>query len=247
MKNKIFNILLSLFILFTLGCEKDKSSEGISTLTYYAVFEMSGDETWFLEKDEPFIDPGVTASENGIEIPVSSEVNGDYFSFAGNSVDVASPNKYIITYSAENSDGYEAFIDRYVYIVESGDFVNNISGLYTATVLRNGSSAPQYENMEYIMIRKTGDNTYEISDAIGGYYDIGRGYGAGYRAVGMEITANNIAANDFSFSNPITVGPWPEALEVTGMAVDASSKTILLAAEWEAGYSFEITLTQVNP
>lgn len=244
-KNKL-NILLSLFIIFAIGCEKDKSSEGISKLTFYAVFDMSGEDTWFLNLGETFTDPGVTAEENGVEIPVEFMVEGDFFAYSDQTVDPASANRYVITYSAENSDGYSAFIDRTVYVVETGNMTDNIAGLYKSTVVRNGAELPQYQDMEYVMIRKTGADTYELSDAIGGYYDIGRGYGAAFRAAGMEITANNIATNDFAFSNPITVGAWPEALEVTGMEVNATSKTIYLIAEWEAGYTFEVTLTQVT-
>ena len=96
------------------------------------------------------------------------------------------------------------------------------------------------------MIWKTGADTYEISDAIGGYYAIGRAYGNDYMATGMSITANDISANDFTFGSPIGVGAFGGALTMDNMSVDAGAKTIDFQSSWDAGYKFVVTLTQVS-
>ncbi len=247
---KIFKIIYLLllpiiFIAVTTSCEREKESEGISRITYFPDFKMSGDEVIVLNKGDNFTDPGIKAYENGVEIPVKSTVIGDYF--PASSLDVNTPNKYIITYLATNKDGFDGTAQRIVYVISTGDLINNIEGLYTSTVVRNGVQSPQYQDLKYIMIRKSGDNVYEISDAIGGYYDLGRKYGADYRATGAQITANNIATNDFDLGPSFGVGAFGGVATITSFTVDASNKTITFVTEWDAGYTFEVTLTQVQP
>ena len=238
----ILSISFVLAILIT-GCEK--TTEGISRITYFADLTMSGASTVFLDLGTPFTDPGVTAEESGQELPVDVSVTGTYFGFSGTEVDVNAADEYVIKYTAINSDGFPGSITRTVYVIETGDLVNNIAGLYTADIVRNGVTSAQYEGLQYIIISKTGDNTYQISDGIGGYYAIGRGYGNGYIAPGCVITANDIAANDFSYS-PFSVATFGGSAEMSGMTVDAGAKTIFFETVWDAGYTFDVTLTQVN-
>ncbi len=242
MKNLKFIYLLPVLFVFTFsGCTK--KYEDLLTLTNYANFEMTGDEVIFNTFGTNFTDPGVKATEAGTEIPVTTVVSGDFF--GASSFDPTAADRYLYTYYATNSDGYEASTSRLVYNVKTGDLVNSIEGLYTSTIVRNGSTGAQYTNMKYVLIAKSGDK-YKISDAIGGYYDIGRGYGAGYRASGMTITANNIASNDFSFGAPVGAGAFGGAVNIDAMTVDAASKTIKITAIWDAGYTFVITLKQVQ-
>jgi hypothetical protein len=249
-QTNILLFLLSLLIIPSISsCERDKDSEGISKITYFPDFTMNGDEVIILNKGDKFVDPGVSAKENGIELPVKTSIKGDFF--PASSIDVNMPNRYIINYLATNKDGFDGSIERTVYVVSTGDLVNNIEGLYTSTVIRNGVSAPQYENMEYIMIRKVGDNenVYELSDGIGGYYDLGRSYGADYRATGAQVTANNISKNDFDLSTTFGVGAFGGDANITSFTVDAANKTIHMVTSWDSGtdqYTFDITLTQVK-
>lgn len=233
------------FVAVTTSCEREKESEGISRITYFPEFKISGDEIIMLNKGDNFTDPGVKAYENGVEIPVRISVKGDYF--PASSLDVNNPNKYIINYEATNKDGFDGTAERIVYVISTGDLINNIEGLYISTVVRNGVQSPQYQNLKYIMIRKkSGDNVYEISDAIGGYYDLGRKYGADYRATGAQITANNIGTNDFDLGPSFGVGAFGGVANITSFTVNAAKKTITFVTEWDAGYTFEVTLTQVQ-
>src|SRR5690606_9235811 len=107
---------------------------------------------------------------------------------------------YQVTYSAVNVDGFPGTISRTVIVYDNGDLVNSIAGLYRSTVSRDGVLTAQYTDLEYILIWNVSGNEYRISDAIGGYYAIGRAYGNGYAAP-ATIIANNIPANDFTIPN----------------------------------------------
>jgi len=98
--------------------------------------------------------------------------------------------------------------------------------------------------MEYVYIIKTGENTYQRSDVIGRYYDLGREYGTAYAGTGATVTANNIAANDFSFGDPVPVGAFGGEGEITSMTVNAAEQTITYNVEWDV-YTFKIILKQV--
>jgi len=246
MKKNII-VLISFLALILAGCNKTKDSEGVSSITYFPEFTVNGAGEYFLNVGDPFSDPGVTAEENGVEIPVTSSVVGEFFGYSGDDVPTDMADKYTITYSATNSDGYDGTATRTVWVVETGDLVTSIAGLYTSTIVRNGDVGnPQYTDLEYIMISDNGDGTYNLSDAIGGYYAIGRGYGPDYAAAGLLITANDIPGNSFSFNDPIGVGAFGGNLLITAFVVNAGAGTISFTGDWDAGYVFEVTLTQVT-
>jgi hypothetical protein len=243
MKNFRAIYLFAALLAFTVwGCQKEYESN--YRVTYFPDFEVKGASVIWQTFGQPFTDPGVKATESGSEIPVTTTITGDFF--GGSSVDVNSADRYLINYTATNSDGFQGSVSRTVYVVKNGDLVNSIEGLYTSTVVRNGASGAAYTNMAYIMISKSSDNTYKLSDAIGGYYDLGRGYGAGYRATGTTITANSIAGNDFGFGSPIGVGVFGGVLTMESMTVDSAAKTIVFSSTWDAGYEFVVTLKQVQ-
>ena len=250
MKRNIFKYILMLTVfagVFT-SCEKKVDTEGMTEkLTYYPLFDFKGDKVVMHAKGAAFTDPGVTASENGVQLPVDVVVSGLYSGYSGDAVQGDVADKYSVTYSAVNAEGFPGSVGRTVYVGTTGDFVTSIEGIYTSTVVRNGSAGEQYTDMAFLMVTKTGANEYSISDAIGAYYDLGRGYGDGYRSAGLTVTANDIAANDFTISSQAEgVGAFGGALETSGFSIDASAKTISFQSNWDAGYLFEVTLTQVS-
>ncbi len=244
MKKLKYMILLVPILLVT-SCSK-KDSEGISSVTYYPTFKVSGASVIQVVTGTAFTDPGVSATENGKTLPVTISITGDYFPFTGSQIDATTPNKYDITYSAVNKDGFTGSVARSIYVVTTGDLVSSIEGLYTSTVARNGASAPKYTDMAYVMIRKTGTNTYELSDDIGAYYDIGRIYGATYRATGIIVTATDIPSNTFTYAPTVPVGAFGGVLTMKSFSVDPGTKTIKFETDWDAGYNFVVTLTQVK-
>jgi len=243
----IYTFIGMVMLLILAGCERTFDSEGVSRVTTYPEFNFNGDEVLFVEKGSDFQEPGVSATENGEEIPVVTSVTGTYFvGNAGSTLDTSVPDIYTINYAATNSDGFDGVVSRTVFVVAQGDLVTSLEGLYTSTVVRDGASGAQYTDMEYVFINKTGENTYEISDGIGGYYDIGRAYGPTYAAQPATFTANDIPSNDFTFGPAFGVGLFGGVAEITSMQVNAANKTIKFTTEWDSPFTFEVTLKQVQ-
>jgi len=240
-----YNKLIMLFIGFALvSCEDYVNSAEESNVTYLPKIEVFGESEIVLDCDATeYVDEGAVATEGGNEIALETDITGYYF---GNSA-VDGSDLYEIAYSAYNQDGVPAAEFRSVLWPEcNGDLVTSIAGMYKADVVRNGSITPQYQEMGPIFIIDLGGGKYQLSDAIGGYYDFGRGYGYHYAATGMTVTANNIPGNDFTHDDVIVVGDFGGELVMTSFSVDAATKTIQFSTDWEFGYVFDVTLTQVQ-
>lgn len=247
LKNLIY--ILPLGLLALTGC-RELESEDVSRTTTYPVFTFNGDETLTVEQGDEYSDPGVTAKEGETDIPIVTSVEGTYFGYTGSTLNTSMLDIYTITYAATNSDGFDGLISRTVYVVGQGNLTDNLEGVYTATVTRNGAGGAAYTDREYVFINKTGENTYELSDGIGGYYDFGREYGPGYAAPGATFTANDIAANDFTMGPDFTVGTFGGTAELNSVSVNAGNKTVHFTSTWDTGtgtvYSFDVTLKQVQ-
>ena len=72
---KINIILLALIALIFSSCEKEKTSEGLASVTNYPIITVDGDNPIFLPKGTAFEDPGVVATEDGNEIGRKVGVN----------------------------------------------------------------------------------------------------------------------------------------------------------------------------
>lgn len=241
---KIAQLTLALAALITFGgCNNEAEISDISRITYFPTFNYEGGDFALIPCSSDFQVPPITATEAGEELPLTVKTKG--ISGTVPSVDINKPDIYVESTTAVNSDGFPASVVRTFWVACTGDLVNSIEGLYTSTVIRNNVNNPQYYDLEYVLIRKVGANQYEVSCAIGGYYEFGRAYGDAYRAPGVIVTANNIGANDFSFSGPVPVGAFGGACTMTTMSVDAANKTITFESDWDAGFHFAVTLTQV--
>jgi hypothetical protein len=248
MKNrKLFYILFAALIIPYSGCEKEFKDE--SKLTYFPTFVMEGESEVIHAKGEPYTDGAVTATEDGKPLEVSISVLGDVTGYSGTTVNSDVIDKYTINYSATNKDGYVGITERTVYIAPpTGDLVTNLEGIYLSNVQRTPTFAviPQYSGMKYIYIWKTEDNKFEISDALGGYYFIGRDYGYGFAFQGAVVTANNIPANDFTISQA-AAPDFGNVADITDFKVDAVNKTITFTSTADFGNgAFHVQLTQVQ-
>lgn len=242
---KIISILVVTLML--VSCSKE-DSQNVSTITYYPEFQVMGDDVIFLDKGQEFVDPGVIATEGDTEIPFTTTITGKYR--GGTTLDTNVVDIYQIVYTAVNQDGFSGSVSRTVYVVETGDMVTSIAGLYTSTVFRNGTSGAAYTNMEYVLVWEKADGSFQISDAFGGWYGIGRAI-AGSDTPGGIIIANNIAANDFSFPGTLTNAYFGGVSNIIGLTVDAATKKMVMTTSWSAPgspptpYTFVATLTQV--
>lgn len=129
---KYSSLLLMAFALFFASCEKE--TEGISKVTEFAEFDMTGEEYYFMEKGTPYSEPGIKALEGGQEIPVTTD----------GTVDENTPGVYTLTYTATNSDGFSKSITRIVVVYDgdisstdfSGDYFGGYYGDADMTVTR---------------------------------------------------------------------------------------------------------------
>jgi hypothetical protein len=242
-------------MLFTLiSCTEDPID---SKVTYFPIITQNSPETttFFVEQGEEFNDPGAVATENDEVIDVSTTYIGHYRknTFEG-TLDTNVADIYNIEYSAVNVDGFPGVSSRTVIVAETGNLVDNIAGLYTSTVFRNGAQgnpASNYTDIEYILIWKNSDGTYGISDTFGGWYEYGRAI-ADSETPGGIIVANDIATNDFSFPGTQSNTYFGGTSEIESLTVDAATKTLVLTTSWVApgnpptNYTFVSTLTQVQ-
>ena len=115
---KIFKYIIIMIAFFSLyACEKE--TEGISRVTEYATFDMKGGDFMFVLANSTFTDPGVVALEGDDELPV--DIKG--------AVNTSVPGVYNIQYTATNSDGYPASVQRSVAVVTAMPTAD-LSGTY---------------------------------------------------------------------------------------------------------------------
>ncbi len=244
--------LAILFALASCGPEDEISS----TVTNYPVITLNSPEmdVIFVEQGEEFTDPGAVATVDGEEVPLETTYIGRYRgnTFTGTlNTDIA--DIYTVEYSAVNEDGFAGSVTRQIIVANTGDLVNSIEGLYTSTVFRNGTQgtpASNYTDIEYMLIWKNDDGSYEISDAFGGWYLFGRAIPDSETPGGI-IVANDIPSNDFSFPGTQTNLYFGGDSEITGLTVNPDTKTIEITTVWETPppvtvYTFVSTLTQVQ-
>ncbi len=244
---KKINLILFILGLFVITACDDDSTGNVSRITTYPTITLNGDAVMLVKQGSTFSDPGVVALEGETQLDATTTyTKGVYSGAAG--VDTNKPDLYIATYSADNSDGFTGTASRYIWVANTGDLTTSIEGLYKSSVQRAPTFTPEakYTDMMYVVIWKTGANTYELSHAVGGYYDFGRGYGSKYAARGAVITANNIAANDFAISQA-QFPAWGNTVEITDFTVDANAKTITFTGTGNFGNgAFKVQLTQVQ-
>jgi hypothetical protein len=254
MKKIALTLLLFASALFV-SCEDDTTAD-VSRVTNYPLITVLGDETIYVLQGTPFSDPGAIATEGGVEIDYVVTAEGLYR--GGTTLDTNIVDKYLVKYTATNTDGFSIAGTRTVIVYPpTGDLVNSIEGVYRSTVRRNGSLLNPAQgssvNMEYVYIWKNTDGTYGVSDAIGGWYELGRNLGNTSAIKGGIINAVSIPTNSFTFPGApgnLTNEYFGGSAELTALTVNDATNTLILGAHWLAppatNYNFESTLVQVQ-
>lgn len=257
---KKLNILI-LFVVALAGCDEFENSAEKSKITYLPVLTINGEADIELACNASgFTDPGAEALEGGESIDVTTTVTGQYFGGTvvgqdwvyDDDTTVDGPDVYEYYYSAANVDGIPAAAFRHVVVPACNDnLTTGIAGTYLGDVVRtlDGSPAPgatgPYSDVGPIMIKNLGGGVYQISDALGGWYEHGRAFGYTGAAPGIRVTVNNLATNSFSFSGPVKDLTFGDLAQVIDFDVDPVAGTIVYKTEW-AGYVFTTTLTPVD-
>ncbi|HEY0680010.1 MAG TPA: DUF5011 domain-containing protein [Chitinophagaceae bacterium] len=124
-----FLFMLAAIVPF-IGCEKtEKPSNtpdrvGISRVTYFPTFNMTGEKYISIVKGGTFTDPGVTAKEGATDLQVQKT----------GTVDVNTVGVYDIVYSATNKDGFSSSITRTIAVLPVAEQPGaNIAGKYANT------------------------------------------------------------------------------------------------------------------
>ena len=180
MKTLKYSLFL-ISVLFLFACEKE--TEGISRITEYATFDMKGDNFIFILANSTFTDPGVTANEGETDLPI--EIKG--------TVNTSVPDVYTLQYSAKNSDGFSASVERSVAVVAALP-TKDLSGKYKLvsatrdkeiTISKNSGMVGYYHSTDSWWQSKPipldfvdlGNGTIKIlsgSSAYGGHFGTGK-------------------------------------------------------------------------
>jgi hypothetical protein len=228
MKKLIFYIVL--FCSLSLGlvsCE-DETSEDTSYITYYVEIELEGDDPYLVEMGTDYVDPGYTAYEGDEDVTESVVVTGI------DDIDTDAKGVYTVTYTCQNSDGYEASTERTVVVYDSSITTGLGEGTYTVTsdTYRNyNGTLTSYSGYD-IDIDSIAPGIYYCSDFLGGYYDQYNGYGSSYAMTGyFSLESDNTLELCSSY-----VSGWGDGLEyMEGGSYDPDSGQIYWMVDY-AGY-----------
>ncbi len=128
---KFIPLFYSLLAVLFVACNKDEihnteDQVGISRVTHFPVLTLNGDRYMTIEAGGTFTDPGIVATEGGVDIPYTTD----------GSVNTGEVGVYDITYTAINKDGFPASLTRtvVVYSTETSAAANDLSGTYVRTL-----------------------------------------------------------------------------------------------------------------
>jgi len=239
---RILNILsgiMAISMLFTSCGDEFTNSAEPSDVTFLPTLTLNGPHNVVLDCTATgYDDPGLTAEEAGNELEVVTALTAFYFGAS----EISAPDIYNISYSALNKDGIPGADMRRVFFPPcNGDLVTSIAGVYRSSVVRVGRDSQ--EDLDYVLIREMGDDKYELSSSIGGYYDLGLGYGSDYAAKGSVVSFDGSTYSATEGVFPI----WGNIVQVSDFQVDPGSKTITYHGSGDFGDGeFDVTLTQVS-
>ncbi len=230
MKKTIYSLLVCLtFVL--VSCD-DKTSFDDSRITYYASFDVKGDQTMQVTVNTPFVDPGVVATMNGVDVSNKIVLTG--------SVNANTVGLYKLNYAVTNADGFTTSASRTVIVCDPS-VTTDISGNYTTVSgtyrLRAGAvvNFPGYK----VAVTKVAPGFFYVSDFFGGYYDQKAAYGVKYAESGyVQLHADNTMSVLSS-----AVLPWGDTITSLDNAVyDPATKSISWAAQYAGSMTFYVVL-----
>ncbi|MCF2737862.1 DUF5011 domain-containing protein [Bacteroides caecigallinarum] len=219
MKKRLSYLVLFVLSVVLWSCEK--TTEGLTRITYYPTLEILGESTVILNVGETYTDEGCYAELQGED--VSSEV------IATSNVDNSKPGVYSISYIIYNADGFSTTASRTVYVVDP----DNIATLY----LGESMAGTRHYYDALIYITDNGDGTYHLDDLMGGFQfnGLNPGFEPTYdfhAEVDFKINADN------SISLTSEVGSWyfgdtgDVVLGLNSGSYDSATKTFTLDVDY---------------
>ena len=207
---------------------------GISKITHYVTYKLTGGPTVAIPKGGAYVDPGYVAMEGTKDVTSTVKVVG--------TVDGTKVGLYNLTYKATNSDGYSSSTGRTIIIYDPAAPNTDLTGTYTSAV-RRVSPARSFTGLK-VTIQKMAPGFFYVSDFLGGFYDQGSNYlyGPGYAMTGyMQINADNTLTLVTSH-----VTSWGDSLNsFTNGLYDPATKGLSWDAFYSASnYDFKVTLVK---
>ena len=180
---KTFHYIYIIALLFlSLSCKKDLTSEGVSKVTTYVTFDLTGGSTVSFARGSTYVDPGFKGTEGTKDVTSAIKVTG---TVDGNQVGL-----YPLQYNAVNADGFSSSIERNVIIYDPAAPATDLTGDYLSSVRR--IDPPLSFSDLQVSIEKLAPGFFFVSDFIGGYYDQGREFGSGYAVYGyFQLNSDN--------------------------------------------------------
>ncbi len=208
-KNILYTMLFAMVALLVTSCG-DKTSEGLSRITYYPTISLEGGDYIVWDKGTAWVDPGYVSSLNGEDATAQVTISG--------SVDVNTSGIYSLTYNTiKNEDGFGASATRTVVVLDPN---SAIEGFYTnlATSNRNGTA---YGRDFQVLVIDNGDGTISTDDLLGGWYCQRAGYGTNYAMQGVVAVAED---GTLSLVSSFVPG-WGDSADTFEGTFDAASST----------------------
>jgi hypothetical protein len=240
---KLF-IYMSFVAATFISCNEDLETEGISTVTYFPDFILTGEDLYVVDLGESFTEPGIVVEERGTQIPFTFNYTGRYTGYSG-SVIGTELDEYTLTYSAINSDGFPSTRSRTIARIPTGDFESSIEGAYLSSIVRVDDE--EYSDL-MVLVTEVEPGVFQVSCALGGFYADGRGLGDDFLVHGFEITVNDLSTGDFTYEGDVVRGDGIE-MAVSDVHIDTETRTISFKTTTGAfaNGEWDVTLTQVQP
>ena len=233
-RNEMKNTYLFFVLLILLGsivsCDDD--SEGLSTITYYAEIMLEGGTTVTVPLGGSYSEPGYSAIENSEDKTADVVVTDN--------IDPSTIGLYEVSYSIENSEGYETVATRTV-IVAVIDPDAPASGVYNTDVVRTEADGtdPRPRSSSIVFMNE-GNDVFYVGGLLGYYY--ATGYGPAYAMNGRIKFHKD--TNTFTLIESHVEG-WGDGLEdFQNASYDPETGSLY----WEAIYAgadiFAVTCTK---
>jgi hypothetical protein len=239
MKKLIIFSFLAVALL--LGCNKadfvdNAQHVGISTVTYYVTFDLTGGTTLVIPKGNPYVEPGFVATEVDWATQAVKTVTNKVK--VTGTVDGNQVGLYTLTYSAVNADGFTSSVERKVIIYDAAAPATDISGKYSCGVRRT-SNGEAYSGLK-VSITKIAPGFFYVDDFIGAFYTQGRLYGNGYNVAGYFLLN---ADNTITYLSTTSLAFGTALTNLANGVYTPATNIVYWDALW-SGYDFQVTLVK---
>lgn len=226
-------LIASLFVLSILfiGCERDITTEDISSITNYVTFDLEGGSVVSIPLGQAFVEPGYVAMEGETDVTSEVQVSGS----VGDGLGV-----YNLSYSATNQDGFPSSVSRTVVVFDPAAPDTDISGKYIAKVDRRDPYTRSFAGLT-VSIEKVAKGIFYCSDLLGGFYAQGFAYGSSYAMTGyLSLDTDNNLTMLSSY-----VSGWGDSLDdMTDGKYNPATGGVSFSSYYVGRFVFDVKLTK---